>query len=1018
MNEIFARLVVRDAKRTEADIQADIRQFILSAPFELEDNDLADVLLESPLGDRRRIDVEAGLTVIEVKRDLRKEKIRLEAVQQLAGYVDYRMNQTGLRYVGVLTDGTEWNCYNLVDGHLRLVFAPLLLENNPVDYNRLVVWLEGVLATTQGIPPTTQNIEERLGSESSAYKLDRSTLATLYAHHRENPTVQVKRRLWTQLLTSALGTQFKDDDDLFIDHTLLVNTSEIIAHAVLGLKVQDLLPAVLLSGQKFAEAGVFGVVESDFFDWVVEVDGGEGFVRTLAKRLMRFVWGDVEQDILKILYENFIGTETRKKLGEYYTPDWLAEVVVSEAVTAPLQMRVLDPSCGSGTFLFHAVRLYITAAEAEGQPIAKLLAGVTRHVVGMDLHPVAVTLARVTYILAIGRQRLIHPKRGNIHIPVYLGDSFQWREQNADLFTSGMLVVKTEEQHTLFPSDLRFPDDLLDDARAFDQLVNELADMSARRKLGSMIPSLKPLFTRLKIASEFQGTIEDTFKILCRLDDEGRNHIWGYYIRNLARPLWLSRPGNQVDMIVGNPPWLAYSNMTASMQKIFRDMSERREMWAGGEMAPHQDLSGLFVVRACELYLKKGGRFAMVLPNAAIDREHYAGFRRGRYIDELGTLALKFSPSWDLRRIRPHFFPRAASVVFGTRLDEGKSNASEEMVPEVTTMPLDVQVWKGQLELQNAPWVTASQWLTREPGVVRHVGTLDKSPYAPAFTQGATILPLLVYFVDKVDSSPLGMAQGRVAVQSRRTNLEKKPWKFLPGLSGVVENDFIREVYAGDKLYPFRIGKPMLAVIPCDNNALLSRNVIDLNPGLQQWWQQANDVWDANRSSERMTLTERLDYQATFSKQLPAAKLRVVYNKSGMHICSSILRDSDAVLTHGLYWASVGSEQEASYLCAILNAPVTTDLTRPLMSYGKDERDIHKHVWELPIPTFNPCDTVHARIAELGRKLEILVATFQVEERVHFGATRRHIREAILKTADGEELNDLTTDLISTGPVE
>ena len=68
---------------------------------------------------------------------------------------------------------------------------------------------------------------------------------------------------------------------------------------------------------KFAEAGVYDVVESDFFDWVVEIEGGEAFIRTLAKSLMRFVWGDVGQYVLKILYENFIGTETRKRLGEY-----------------------------------------------------------------------------------------------------------------------------------------------------------------------------------------------------------------------------------------------------------------------------------------------------------------------------------------------------------------------------------------------------------------------------------------------------------------------------------------------------------------------------------------------------------------------------------------------------------------------------------------------------------------------------------------------------------------------------
>jgi hypothetical protein len=95
--------VVRNPKRTEAGIQADVRQFILSAPFELEPGDLNDVSLESPVGDRRRIDVEAGSTVIEVKRDLRKEKSKRDAEKQLAGYVEFRMQQTGLRYVGVLT---------------------------------------------------------------------------------------------------------------------------------------------------------------------------------------------------------------------------------------------------------------------------------------------------------------------------------------------------------------------------------------------------------------------------------------------------------------------------------------------------------------------------------------------------------------------------------------------------------------------------------------------------------------------------------------------------------------------------------------------------------------------------------------------------------------------------------------------------------------------------------------------------------------------------------------------------
>jgi len=105
--DVFLRLANRHDRRTEAEIQADVRQFILSAPFELEESDVVVVSLESPVGNRRRIDVEVGSTVIEVKRDLRRERVRREAEEQLSGYVEIRMQQTGLRYVGVLTDGTQ-----------------------------------------------------------------------------------------------------------------------------------------------------------------------------------------------------------------------------------------------------------------------------------------------------------------------------------------------------------------------------------------------------------------------------------------------------------------------------------------------------------------------------------------------------------------------------------------------------------------------------------------------------------------------------------------------------------------------------------------------------------------------------------------------------------------------------------------------------------------------------------------------------------------------------------------------
>lgn len=1000
--DILARLVRRDTHRSEADIQADVRQLILTAPFDLGEDDVEDVFLESPLGDRRRIDVEVGSTVIEVKRDLRRGRVKAEAIEQLAGYVETKSQKTGRRYVGVLTDGVDWICYHLVGGVLREVATFQLDEKRP-DAAKLAFWLEGVLATAKGIKPSADEIAARLGAGSSAYALDRASLSALYAAHKDLPTLKMKRLLWSKLLTSALGTQFEDTDDLFIEHTLLVNSAEIIAHAVLGLQIETLNPASLLSGAKFDESGIYGVVEADFFDWVIEIEGGEKFISALARRLGRFDWSAVEQDVLKVLYESVIGAETRKRLGEYYTPDWLAEVMVDEVITDPLNARVLDTACGSGTFLFHAIRKYIRAAEEKRMSLPDMLQGITQHVLGMDLHPVAVTLARVTYLLAIGRDRLTNPSRGTIQVPVYLGDSIQWQEQHVDLWTAGNLVIHADDKKELFAAELRFPDALLEDASVFDQLVNELATRASKRKPRAPVPSLAAVLKRLNIAKDHHATIEATFKTMCRLHDEGRDHIWAYYIRNLARPLWLSRPQNRVDVLIGNPPWLAYRHMTRDMQAVFRSLSEARGLWAGSEVATHQDLSALFTARATELYLKKDGRFALVMPNAAVDRHQYEGFRTGNYQDKSGAVfaQVAFTGSWDLRRIRPHFFPRGASVVFGERAEHPRRLSTE------------TQVWNGRLPVINAPWSRAQSVLSRTTQTIRIVDRKLESDYEPVFTQGATLSPHFMFVVEQKHSSPLGLPAGKLAIQSSRSAYEKKPWKEMSGLEGVVESEFVRPLVTGETLLPYRLRQNLSVLIPSSASALLKTEELDLYPGLANWWSKAEEIWVANRSSERLSLTEQLDYQSKLSKQLPIPPLRVIYNASGMHLCAAKLKDRRAIVSKSLYWAPVASEQEADYVCAILNSSVATEMARPFMSYGKDERHFDKHIWQLPIPQFDPSHKSHVRLSTLAGEIQALCLKFEVDEHLHFPATRRRMRELIDQSKAGAEINELTFELLS-----
>lgn len=795
-----------------------------------------------------------------------------------------------------------------------------------------------------------------------------------------------------------------DDAELFIEHTLLMNSADIIAHLVVGLDVMDLQPATLLSGQRFDQAGILGVVEQDFFDWTIEVPGGASFVQDLARRLARFDWSRVEHDVLKILYESVIGAETRKRMGEYYTPDWLAEHVVDSTITTPLEQRVLDPACGSGTFLFHAVRRYLRAADAAGIGLDAALTELSQQVIGVDLHPVAVALARVTYLLAIGRKRLTDESRGAITIPVYLGDSIQWREK-LDLFTEDHLRISAGHGASLLEDILRFPEHLLADPGRFDRLVAQLAALAAKPRDKSTVPSLEGLFYRMAIGQDDQPMIRETFGAMCRLHDEGRNHIWSYYIRNLARPVWLAMHENRVDVLIGNPPWLSYRHMPVDMQSIFKELCRDRGLWHGGDTATQQDLSALFVSRAIQQYLAIGGSFAFVTPNAVLDRKYYAGFRSGMYADPAEPTAVAFTNTWDLRRLRPHPFPRGCAVVFGRRSTLGRHKG----------MPQATEQWSGRIPSESPTWHSVAPHLQRKPAELATADADgDGSPYVRRFTNGATVFPRVLFFVDSEPVGPLGLVGGRRAVRSATSSYEKPPWKDIDRLQGHVEAEFVKQVLLGESVLPFRVLPARNAVIPLEGTTLLhgEHPRFDYYPSLADWWRQAEEIWNRHRNSERLTLAGQLDFRRKLSAQLPGAPLRLVYGKAGMHVAAAVVDNPNAVIDHKLYWATVTSCQEGHFLSAILNSPAITELVRPLMSYGKDERDIDKHVWKLPIPLFNPTDPDHTLLANLGQQLAAAIAALPLDETANFVTLRRRVRAELAHHPATAEVNAIVLDLL------
>lgn len=159
-----------------------------------------------------------------------------------------------------------------------------------------------------------------MGTQSPRFKLDRARLGELYRGPvlaAERPTETTP--LGTAALRTALGTNFGDDPELFVDHTLLVLEAEIIAHLVVGLDPSTMSAADILSGVTFRQAGIYNVVDEDFFDWPAQTAAGESFIASLVRELSQFDWDDVAHDVLKVLYESVIDATVRKNMGEYYT---------------------------------------------------------------------------------------------------------------------------------------------------------------------------------------------------------------------------------------------------------------------------------------------------------------------------------------------------------------------------------------------------------------------------------------------------------------------------------------------------------------------------------------------------------------------------------------------------------------------------------------------------------------------------------------------------------------------------
>ena len=968
-----------------------------------------------------RLDALVGRTVFEAKRDLTKEWADVE--RRMPDYLAERERQDKEPYVGIASDGHKWVVLELVDGRLSTVKETLL---DPEKGEAFLAWLDGALALKSSLPPDALTIRAELGQDSLAFHLVDSQLRALWDKLQTVPAEALKRQLWAELLKQVYGRDV-ENDALWFQHTYLVIVAKCIALAVMQLNEDD--PRKLLSGEAFTAAGINGAVESDFFDWVVGDPDGEALVRKIIAHVRRFRLNEVESDVLKILYESLIDREERHGLGEYYTPDWLAAKVVRHAVDRPLEQKVLDPACGSGTFLFHAVRGVLAEAEDAGIPRGERAAIAAQQVTGMDIHPVAVIIARVTFLLALAPA--LSGRSGGFGVPVYLGDAMQLgiaqtindtrleiRVPPPPAGSEPLGEIKGREV-------LSFPETFCRDPGLFDKTIERmrtgsLAGMTREQIETSLVTItdkhlLERQMSQIEIASgkraegideEHLRAIRDlgvTYELFDRLRREGRDTIWSYVARNLSRPLSLATRSGWAHVLVGNPPWVAFRHMSADLQKRFKELAKGEQIYE--YRAPSQnDLCALFAVRASHLYLRPAGKLAFVLPLAALTRLQFEKFRTGQF----GSYNIAWDDAWMMDESVVPLFPVPSCAVFG------RKRALAQKMPDT------VRAYSGALPLRDAPEPLADDHLTQTDNVPAPAVAQAKggSEYRKLFRCGANLFPRMLVLVERKSSGRLGNNPTAPLVISRRNSLEKKPWSEMDALESKIEKEFLRPVLLGESILPYRVFQSFEGVIPVTEKGLVLSSKSAADRGhfdLAVWLQLAEKVWETNGKQSR-SFQKQINYINQLSSQFPIPEMRVVYAKSGSIPTACIIRGDQAALDHMLYWSKPDTENEAHFVCALINSETVRGRIEQYQARGQfGARHFDKVIWNLPIPRYDAKAKLHRDLAEAGKSAEAKAALVILKGGEKFQRARKRVRDALIADGIAGDIEKLVEKLL--GPV-
>lgn len=745
----------------------------------------------------------------------------------------------------------------------------------------------------------------------------------------------------------------------------------------------------LEQGGIFNLVGIKNFIDADYFSWYLNTWDGQ--VEINAREVIRIL-SDYEpatvvlkpekiRDLFKQLYQELIPKTIRHKMGEYFTPDWLAELLLDEVGYDNHTKSLLDPSCGSGTFITSAIGRVKAWAKNNNIPDDEALLLILQNIKGIDLNPLAVLASKANYIIAVSDLLKSRPSIG-VEIPIFHADSI-FVGRKVTFTGSSSVYLNTIVGEFILPVDVINNNFLEPVLSAVGFCVkNQYSKNEFKQLVNKDFPLICP---------DSVDMLVELFVKISDLNKKGKNGIWTNILKNSFAPLTLGK----FDLVVGNPPWINWENLPDYYRKNTKSLWESYGLTSTtkgmGQGKTKRDMAMLFTARCLDRYTKNGGICSFLTPLTTYKTAAGAGFRKfiseGKFVQSDNVIECNVLKIHDLVELSPF---------------EGATNRASMFVIKKegrTRFPIPGIIWRnkdGKKVSQSTPYSDLYDYLEGLDVVFAPI--IDKKPETPwmTITKNAeqpirkAIGPSSYSAHEGVNSGLNGAFWCKVKSKSNTgllvENLNDVGKIKLKLISGVIEKDLLYPLLRGQDLsmWYWQQSNDYIVVPHLTNGKVINegRMKIDYRHAYQFLLQLKKELVDRSiyqlwgKGKEFYSLYDISDY--TFSNykvmwRYVSGSISAKGDLQSAVVCpinDDNLGSKIFIPNEKLMFISVPSEKEAYFICGILNSKIS----RTIAASYTIETQISTHVLEyIKVPQYNEKNDLHKSIVQISKKIHELV---------------------------------------------